>query len=107
MMPTDRWRQLLQERLAEAVTVLGAVPGVHGLIVGGSMGSGEPWGVWPPHGMRVLGTPLQTVSRRGFTAADGQPPAPRSSSHSTWIVPGVHRRRLCSVLFSRGSACLQ
>ena len=43
MMPTDRWRRLLDERLAEAITVLGTVPGVHGLIVGGSLGRGEPW----------------------------------------------------------------
>lgn len=40
---TDRWRQLLDARLHEAVTVLGRIPGVHGLIVGGSMGRGEPW----------------------------------------------------------------
>ena len=40
---TRRWRHLPQERLDEAVGVLGAVPGVHGLIVGGSVGRGEPW----------------------------------------------------------------
>lgn len=43
MKPTDRWRQLLDERLAEAVIVLGRTPGVHGLIVAGSVGRGEPW----------------------------------------------------------------
>jgi predicted nucleotidyltransferase len=43
MKPTDRWRQLLDERLHEAVTVLGQTPGVHGLIVAGSLGRGEPW----------------------------------------------------------------
>ena len=43
MKPTDRWKQLLDERLHEAITVLGQTPGVHGLIVAGSVGRGEPW----------------------------------------------------------------
>jgi predicted nucleotidyltransferase len=43
MKPTGRWRQLLDERLHEAVAVLGRVPGVHGFIVAGSLGRGEPW----------------------------------------------------------------
>jgi predicted nucleotidyltransferase len=42
-MPTDRWRQLLDERLHEAITVLGWIPGVQGFIVAGSLGRGEPW----------------------------------------------------------------
>lgn len=41
--PTDRWRRLIDDRLAEAVTVLGQTPGLHGLIVAGSLGRGEPW----------------------------------------------------------------
>jgi predicted nucleotidyltransferase len=41
--PTERWRELLEQRRDEAVGVLGAVPGVRGLVVGGSMGRGEPW----------------------------------------------------------------
>jgi hypothetical protein len=41
--PTDRWRQLLDERLREAVTLLGRIPGVHGFIVAGSLGRAEPW----------------------------------------------------------------
>jgi predicted nucleotidyltransferase len=40
---TDRWRQLLDQRLHEAITILGQTPGVQGLIVGGSVGRGEPW----------------------------------------------------------------
>jgi predicted nucleotidyltransferase len=43
MYPSPRWRQLLDERLQEAVAVLSEVPGVRGLVVGGSMGRGEPW----------------------------------------------------------------
>jgi predicted nucleotidyltransferase len=43
MKTTDRWKQLLDERLQEAVTVLGQTPGLHGLIVAGSVGRGEPW----------------------------------------------------------------
>ena len=43
MKPTDRWKQLLDERLHEAITVLGQTPGLHGLIVAGSVGRGEPW----------------------------------------------------------------
>ena len=38
-----RWRELLAERVDEAVAELGAVPGVRGLILGGSVGRGEPW----------------------------------------------------------------
>jgi hypothetical protein len=41
--PTGRWRELLEERLAEAIAVLGVVPGVCGLVIGGSLGRGEPW----------------------------------------------------------------
>jgi predicted nucleotidyltransferase len=43
MKPTDRWKQLLDQRLHEAITVLGQTPGLHGLIVAGSVGRGEPW----------------------------------------------------------------
>ncbi|GAB1690060.1 nucleotidyltransferase domain-containing protein [Krasilnikovia sp. M28-CT-15] len=43
MKPTARWRQLLDQRLQEAVTVLGRIDGVQGFIVGGSVGRGEPW----------------------------------------------------------------
>ncbi|MEV6930963.1 nucleotidyltransferase domain-containing protein [Dactylosporangium sp. NPDC051485] len=43
MKPTDRWRHLLDQRLHEAITVLGQTPGLHGLIVAGSVGRGEPW----------------------------------------------------------------
>ena len=40
---TDRWRQLLEERAEEAASALGKVPGVRGLVLGGSVGRGEPW----------------------------------------------------------------
>jgi hypothetical protein len=43
MEPSGRWRELLDQRLAEAVADLGAVPGVRGLIVCGSIGRGRPW----------------------------------------------------------------
>lgn len=43
MKPTDRWKQLLDQRLHEAITVLGQTPGLHGLIVAGSVGRGKPW----------------------------------------------------------------
>lgn len=39
----SRWRELLEFRTAEAIRLLGAIEGVHGLIVGGSVGRGEPW----------------------------------------------------------------
>ena len=38
-----RWRDLLAERTEEAARMLGAVPGVHGLVLGGSVGRGEAW----------------------------------------------------------------
>jgi predicted nucleotidyltransferase len=43
MKPSGRWQQLLEQRLQEAITVLGQTPGVHGLIVAGSIGRGSPW----------------------------------------------------------------
>jgi hypothetical protein len=43
MEPSGRWRELLDQRLAEAVTELAAVPGVRGLVIGGSLGRGDPW----------------------------------------------------------------
>jgi predicted nucleotidyltransferase len=42
-MISPRWRELLDERLKEATASLGSVPGVRGLVVGGSVGRGEPW----------------------------------------------------------------
>jgi predicted nucleotidyltransferase len=39
----DRWRELLEERLEETVASLGSAPGVRGLVIGGSVGRGEPW----------------------------------------------------------------
>ena len=39
----DRWRDLLAERVDEATRVLGAIAGVRGLVVGGSVGRGEAW----------------------------------------------------------------
>ncbi|OON82234.1 nucleotidyltransferase domain-containing protein [Streptomyces tsukubensis] len=38
-----RWRELQRDRLDEAVRTLGAVPGVHGLLIGGSVARGEAW----------------------------------------------------------------
>ena len=43
MFPGPRWRQLIDERTLEAVAVLGRIPGVHGFVVGGSVGRGDPW----------------------------------------------------------------
>jgi hypothetical protein len=43
MEASGRWRELLDQRLDEAVAELATVPGVRGLIVGGSLGRGEPW----------------------------------------------------------------
>ena len=37
------WRELLAERTEEAARLLGAIPGVTGLVVGGSVGRGEAW----------------------------------------------------------------
>lgn len=42
-MISPRWRQLLHERVEEATAALGSVPGVRGLVLGGSVGRGEPW----------------------------------------------------------------
>jgi predicted nucleotidyltransferase len=39
----QRWRELLAERIEEAISTLGSVPGVRGLVLGGSVGRGEPW----------------------------------------------------------------
>lgn len=40
---SGRWRDLLAGRVAEATRILGAIRGVDGLIVGGSVGRGEAW----------------------------------------------------------------
>jgi predicted nucleotidyltransferase len=37
------WMELLQERTGEAVNALQSIPGVRGLILGGSIGRGQPW----------------------------------------------------------------
>ncbi|MBL7261957.1 nucleotidyltransferase domain-containing protein [Paractinoplanes lichenicola] len=42
-MHSERWRELKEDRLHEAITVLGRVPGVRGFLIGGSLGRGEPW----------------------------------------------------------------
>jgi predicted nucleotidyltransferase len=39
---SPRWRQILDERLAEAIAALRAVPGVRGLVLAGSLGRGQP-----------------------------------------------------------------
>jgi UTP:GlnB (protein PII) uridylyltransferase len=43
MRPSERWRELLDERVAEAARWPGTADGVHGLIVGGSVGRCEMW----------------------------------------------------------------
>ncbi len=40
---TERWEALLAERVDEATRVLLAIPGVRGLVIGGSVGRGEAW----------------------------------------------------------------
>ncbi len=65
MKPTDRWRQLLDQRLHEAVAVLGRIPGIHGFIVAGSMGRGEPW---PMSDIDLL--PIYTHSTDSATELD-------------------------------------
>ena len=40
---SPHWRALHAERLEEAVALLGAVPGVRGLVLGGSVATGEHW----------------------------------------------------------------
>lgn len=39
----ESWRELLAERTEETARLLGAIPGVTGLVVGGSVGRGEAW----------------------------------------------------------------
>jgi hypothetical protein len=56
----DRWRELLEERLEEAVAALGSVPAVRGLVVGGSIGRGEPW-------------PMSDIDMLPITAAGAEP----------------------------------
>ncbi|WP_020573855.1 nucleotidyltransferase domain-containing protein [Actinopolymorpha alba] len=63
MVPSDHWRELQRERLAEAVRTLSAVPGVHGLIVGGSLGRGE---AWPMSDIDLL--PIYTVASEEVAA---------------------------------------
>lgn len=39
----QRWQSLLEERLEESIAALASVPGIRGLILGGSLGRGEAW----------------------------------------------------------------
>ncbi len=43
MRPPGRWRDLLDQRVAEAVDFLGRAPGVAGFLIAGSVGRGDPW----------------------------------------------------------------
>ena len=38
-----QWRELHAERLADAIELLGAVPGIRGLVLGGSVARNEHW----------------------------------------------------------------
>lgn len=38
-----RWKKILDERVSEAMDAIGRVDGVHGLIIGGSVGRGDAW----------------------------------------------------------------
>ena len=62
MQASGRWRELLDQRLGEAVADLGTVPGVRGLIVGGSLGRAQPW---PPSDIDLV-----PVYAEGFEPAE-------------------------------------
>ena len=65
--PARRWQRLLEERVDEAVAALSAVPGVRGLVLGGSVGRGEPW---PLSDIR----PAADLSQwRGYDSGDRAP----------------------------------
>lgn len=72
MEPTKRWRELLDYRATEAIAVLGAVPGVRGLIIGGSMGRGDPW-------------PLSDIDLLPIYAIDGEPARQVMQRHAELI----------------------
>jgi len=38
-----QWRELHAERLADAIELLGAVPGIRGLVLGSSVARNEHW----------------------------------------------------------------
>ena len=39
----SRWREIMAGRIAQATAAIGAIPGVEGLILAGSNGTGQPW----------------------------------------------------------------
>ena len=40
---SPRWRELLEHRVGEAVASLSEIPGMRGIVIGGSTGRGDPW----------------------------------------------------------------
>ncbi|WP_062213334.1 nucleotidyltransferase domain-containing protein [Streptomyces sp. NBRC 109706] len=59
---SPRWRALLDERAAEAVSLLCAIPGVRGVIVGGSLGRDEPWPLSDIDVLPVYERPSETAA---------------------------------------------
>jgi hypothetical protein len=93
MDPSRRWRELLDERLAEAVAELGRVQGVRGLIVGGSLGRGDPWPLSDIDLVPIYADsagspdPAREVGRRQALLADADPQtlARRADLAPAWL----------------------
>ena len=99
MKPTDRWKQLLDDRLHEAITLLGGVPGVSGFIVGGSTAGAEPWPMSDIDLIPIYGE-LGGL-RRGELSAGG-----RAELVDWWAASGRARnaRRRLVRLYRRGGS---
>src|SRR5262245_16877926 len=69
---SPRWRQILDERLEEAIAALSSVPGVRGLVLAGSVGRGEPW-------------PLSDIDMLPVTAAGADIAAELERCHAALI----------------------
>jgi predicted nucleotidyltransferase len=83
MDPSRRWRELLDERLAEAVAELGRVQGVRGLIVGGSLGRGDPWPL----------SDIDLVPIYASSAGTPDPAAEAGRRHAPRLEPGLEVER--------------
>ncbi|MBO0687806.1 MAG: nucleotidyltransferase domain-containing protein, partial [Candidatus Dormibacteraeota bacterium] len=85
------WRELLNQQMEEAVEVLGSVPGVVGLIVGGSVGRGQPW---PLSDIDVLPLYADRQDKEAGASVERR----RSALVECWGNAGIYRSLDCGWL---------
>lgn len=105
----QRWRELLAERVEEAIAALGSVTGVQGLVIGGSVGRGEPW---PMSDIDILPIVVADSDNEQFCAAvsrNDTKEVRRLITENTLLRTDaeIERRRVAFVDWSAGSGRVQ